>query len=210
MNLLDYVRGHNGTIKAPHCVHRPIMPGGPKCPRTFWDDKTGFKKYQSPNVFEIYRKMLLFDADLRTKKSLKHEISSHKNKDKSSHPGSVLTTQTWAPSQEIEQFYLGTSLTANGNLGCTVRTGVRGATTAWKHLNRKSQDCLWRKGASNSRRTLWDAVHWCHPITVLKCPRTLWAAGHYRTADIMGRFYRPIMSADIMGRSVTLGPNIRL
>ena len=31
----------------------------------------------------------------------------------------------------------------------------------------------------------------------------------FGTADIMGRFYRPIMSADTFGHSVTLGPDIR-
>ena len=133
------------------------MSGGPKCPRTFWNDKTGFKKYQSPNVSEIYRKMLLFDADLRTKKSLKHEISGHKNKDKSSHPGSVLTTQTWAPSQEIEQFYLGTSLKANGNLGCTVRGPVSG-----EKLQHEST-------STESRKTVCDVM--AHQI----------AGGHFGT-----------------------------
>ena len=54
----------------------------------------------------------------------------------------------------------------------------------------------------------WDAVHRYHPVTVPTYLRTLWVVGHYGTAHIMERFCHAIMSADILGHSVNLGPNI--
>ena len=52
------------------------------------------------------------------------------------------------------------------------------------------------RAQNKNRQKTGTKSHGFYPITVSKCPRTLWIAGHYGTVDIIECFYRPAMSAD--------------